>query len=85
MTKFESLAKALEITHKIKSKINTLIKEDLYEAGCENISLDAWMQHCKTKDGMLLKYHQLCELEMDLINAQLVVEHHKSEETRLGV
>ena len=84
MTKFEPLAKALEIIHKINSEIRDIIEPDLKLAGYQEVTVNAWVHLFKKKEEMYIKYHEVCGLEMALTNARLFVEHHKAEEPRLG-
>ena len=77
MAKFESIEKAQLVLNETELAIEVLIKNDLAEAKSKEISLDAWMDLFSKNKNMQNKFHELCGLEMALIDAQLFLEHQK--------
>lgn len=77
MAKFESTEKAQAVLRETQAVIMALIEDDLAEARCSDVNLDSWMDLFSKDKNMQEKFHELCGLEMALIDAQLFLEHEK--------
>lgn len=77
MKKYNSLEEAEEHARELRKDISQLISEDLLLASGDTVDIDFWYEKFGNDRTKKDKSELINDLEMDLIDARLFIEHNR--------